>query len=72
MEEPMSDKETEAVAELDGQLAQRTIIIKIDDQEGSLDVDYEGVSPWELAGVAAQLACMADDEMSEEDEEEDD
>ena len=66
--EPMSDEETEAVADLDSQLASRSIIIKINDDDGSLEVDDEGVSPWELAGIASQLAHMAEEAMCEGEE----
>lgn len=71
MDSPMSDDETEAVAELDAELAQRTLIVKIDDAEGELEFDYEGIAPWELAGIASQLATIADEEMADQPEEDD-
>lgn len=70
-EQPMSDDETEAVAELDAELAQRTLIVKIDDSTGELEVDYEGIAPWELSGISDQLAAIADEEMrGDQDEDE--
>lgn len=70
-DEPMSDKETEAVAELDSQLAQRTVIIKINDDDGSLEVDDEGIAPWELSGIATQLGLMAEEAMTEDPDDDD-
>lgn len=70
MDVPMNDKETEAVASLDAELAQRTLIIRINDANGELEVDYEGIAGWELSGIAEQLARIADQEMTEPDDDE--